>query len=412
MLKSTTKSISNVLSLHLVSKTICISLSSYTTTSSSIKYKYNNNNSNHTSSSTSQILSSSFSYPSSYCKSNNNNIITKRYYASTKGLDKANLFESGQGEQAENITIDGYAEQGFSVNKVLVPGSIVATPTLLLLWDIHSAQDITLESLSILNIIDPQLEFVIIGTGKERKALDEQLIKDVQKRFGVNIETMATINAIGTYNILVEEGRQVGAFLIPLEPCRDARQDYLVTKREYQELNESVTYSKHQKQVISDRAKRDQPLFLVDIDDDENNSNDHSSSSSSSSSKPSHSNPEKQFKATKNIQEKAPSTKLNMLGKFMMKLFKLSIILFVFLFFCIQLSVQYDKDCGIHVGSLCPIREPGDVGPCIETCDFGYGDKYSQCGQGKVCCNTGCGRTCVQRRECAWSPPLGGRRPN
>ncbi|GAM27361.1 hypothetical protein SAMD00019534_105360 [Acytostelium subglobosum LB1] len=168
---------------------------------------------------------------------------TRRSYTSTKQLDKNNLFDGSD----DAITVDGYSQQGFSVNGVLLPGPIVVMPKALLLWDVHACSDITVDSLAVLSVIDPAI-------GENRIPLDEELVFEIKRRYNTAVEIMSTVNALGTYNILSEEGRKVAVFLLPMVPCREAKDTYYVSKKDYEDLqvDNSLSSSKQTSTSISD----------------------------------------------------------------------------------------------------------------------------------------------------------------
>ncbi|KAM9989984.1 hypothetical protein ACTFIY_006045 [Dictyostelium cf. discoideum] len=184
-----------------------------------------------------------------YSNNNNNNKfenfgksnkIFKRNYC--KGIDNGNIFEMSQGDLSKVYNIDGYVESGFSINKTLIPGSINIMPQQLFLWDVHSVEDITIDTLATLDIVEPPTEFLLIGTGSTHLKLPDQLIKDISTRYKVNVETMTTMNAIGTYNILAEEERRVSAFILPHVPLgsKEIKEPYFVSKIEYIENNKDI----------------------------------------------------------------------------------------------------------------------------------------------------------------------------
>ncbi|KAM9987548.1 hypothetical protein ACTFIZ_005282 [Dictyostelium cf. discoideum] len=188
---------------------------------SSNNYNYNNNNNK----------------LENFGKSNK---ILKRNYC--KGIDNGNIFEMSQGDLSKVYNIDGYVESGFSINKTLIPGSINIMPQQLFLWDVHSVEDITIDTLATLDIVEPPTEFLLIGTGATHSKLPDQLIKDISTRYKVNVETMTTMNAIGTYNILAEEERRVSAFILPHVPLgsKEIKEPYFVSKSEYLENSKDI----------------------------------------------------------------------------------------------------------------------------------------------------------------------------
>ncbi|KAM9944759.1 hypothetical protein ACTFIT_009482 [Dictyostelium discoideum] len=186
------------------------------------------------------IYSNSNNYNNKLGNFGKSNKIFKRNYC--KGIDNGNIFEMSQGDLSKVYNIDGYVESGFSINKTLIPGSINIMPQQLFLWDVHSVEDITIDTLATLDIVEPPTEFLLIGTGATHSKLPDQLIKDISTRYKVNVETMTTINAIGTYNILAEEERRVSAFILPHVPLgsKEIKEPYFVSKSEYIENSKDI----------------------------------------------------------------------------------------------------------------------------------------------------------------------------
>ncbi len=93
-------------------------------------------------------------------------------------------------------------------------GSLLALPTGVHGWPATTPQDITADSLALVFAVPPgQLELLLLGTGRDlvpvAKALRARL-----KSAGIVVEPMATGAAARTYNILLGEGRRVGAALL------------------------------------------------------------------------------------------------------------------------------------------------------------------------------------------------------
>ena len=63
-------------------------------------------------------------------------------------------------------------------------------------------------------IVGQRPEMLLIGTGSKQMLLGQEVIGQML-RIGVGVECMSTPAAARTYNILMEEGRQVVAALIP-----------------------------------------------------------------------------------------------------------------------------------------------------------------------------------------------------
>jgi uncharacterized protein len=82
-------------------------------------------------------------------------------------------------------------------------------------WDVTSVEDINEENLQALFELQP--EVVLIGTGNTQVFLPPATQVHFFRR-GIGFEVMTTDAACRTFNVLISEGRQVVAALIPLTP--------------------------------------------------------------------------------------------------------------------------------------------------------------------------------------------------
>ncbi|EGC29343.1 hypothetical protein DICPUDRAFT_42970 [Dictyostelium purpureum] len=185
------------------------------------------------------------------------------------GLESQNIFDSHKGSLSEIYSIDGYSDSGFSINKVLIPGSICIMPHQLFLWDIHSPENITIDSLAPLDIIEPKCEFLIIGTGNTSYKFSNEFLSEIQTRYQMNLETMSTSHAIGTYNILSEEGRRVAAFILPPVPLPEFKDPYFVKKSEY-EAKGVLERAGNILDLNTDLIRKKQTLIRMKLDESNN----------------------------------------------------------------------------------------------------------------------------------------------
>ncbi|KAG0344299.1 hypothetical protein BG004_004576 [Podila humilis] len=73
------------------------------------------------------------------------------------------------------------------------------------------------EIFKIFELMNPRPEILIVGTGKMFAPLSPA-VRSVIRGYGLQVDMMSTANAAATYNMLAEEGREVAAALLPLEP--------------------------------------------------------------------------------------------------------------------------------------------------------------------------------------------------
>ncbi|KAG0299690.1 hypothetical protein BGZ98_009847 [Dissophora globulifera] len=78
-------------------------------------------------------------------------------------------------------------------------------------------EDTAREIFKVFELMNPRPEILIIGTGKAFVPLSPA-VRAVIRGLGLQVDMMTTANAAATYNMLAEEGREVAAALLPLEP--------------------------------------------------------------------------------------------------------------------------------------------------------------------------------------------------
>jgi uncharacterized protein len=107
--------------------------------------------------------------------------------------------------------VEGYAGRGFLVDgRVWAGGVIVAAHGV---WALAGSLDAA--DLAPLNGAEPSVELLLIGTGATMTRPDEALRAAVAAQ-GWALEFMDSRAAARTYNVLVNEGRQVAAALLPV----------------------------------------------------------------------------------------------------------------------------------------------------------------------------------------------------
>lgn len=113
------------------------------------------------------------------------------------------------------VPIDGYGARFFHFAGMSHSGSLLALPSGIRPWAPAVWADLDAAALAPILAEAPAFELLFIGTGKDPAHLPEplkQLLRDVRLRF----ELMPTGAAASTYNVLLDEGRPVGAALIAL----------------------------------------------------------------------------------------------------------------------------------------------------------------------------------------------------
>jgi uncharacterized protein len=92
-------------------------------------------------------------------------------------------------------------------------GSLLCFPDGIWAWPVESVRELSVEALEPVFAHVAQLDFFIIGGGRDPFVLRQ----DLRARFrelSLNVDAMTTGAAVRTWNILLAEGRRVGAGLI------------------------------------------------------------------------------------------------------------------------------------------------------------------------------------------------------
>jgi uncharacterized protein len=112
--------------------------------------------------------------------------------------------------------IDSYGKGGFRFAGMSHRGSLLCLPSGIWAWPVKEAARISEESLAQVFADAGGMNLFFLGTGHEPAAIDPAL----RQRFvelNLNLEVMRTAHAANTYNILLGEGRRVGAALIAVD---------------------------------------------------------------------------------------------------------------------------------------------------------------------------------------------------
>ncbi|XP_059712645.1 NADH dehydrogenase [ubiquinone] 1 alpha subcomplex assembly factor 3 isoform X3 [Haemorhous mexicanus] len=119
-------------------------------------------------------------------------------------------------ESPNIMFIEGYSTRGFTISGDLVVGPCAVLPRSILQWNVGSHRDISLESLSLFRLLEPQIEILVLGTGDRVERLHPTMVKQMRE-CGIAVEVQDTVraNACATFNFLMNERRVVAAGLIP-----------------------------------------------------------------------------------------------------------------------------------------------------------------------------------------------------
>ncbi len=112
--------------------------------------------------------------------------------------------------------IDGYGKGGFRFAGMSHRGSLLCLPSGIWGWPVKDAADISEENLAQVFADAADIGLFLLGTGGEPAMIAASL----RQRFSemkLTLEIMRTAHAANTYNILLGEGRRVGAALIAVD---------------------------------------------------------------------------------------------------------------------------------------------------------------------------------------------------
>jgi uncharacterized protein len=109
--------------------------------------------------------------------------------------------------------IDAYGNLGFRFAGMSHRGSILCLPSGIHGWAASNAASLSVADFAKAVEESAAIEVMLVGTGIEPYPLPRELRAKL-KDAGLNAEIMTTSAAVSTFNILVEEGRQVAAALI------------------------------------------------------------------------------------------------------------------------------------------------------------------------------------------------------
>lgn len=111
--------------------------------------------------------------------------------------------------------IQGYGDGYFNINGEHYLGDHFVFPKQIIPWTYEPDKHLTEVALSPVWSYDPQLEILLVGCGTSFKPLPLEL-KKLCISHHIAVETMDSGAACRTYNILLAEGRQVGAALLTI----------------------------------------------------------------------------------------------------------------------------------------------------------------------------------------------------
>ena len=119
-----------------------------------------------------------------------------------------------QADPSDGYLIEAYAPGRIQIDGRIFSGGLILSPRKLVPdWGPARAEDLAPVHLEALLALEPQV--ILLGTGARQVFPPAALLASAMTR-GIGIEVMDTGAACRTYNILMGEGREVVAGLLPI----------------------------------------------------------------------------------------------------------------------------------------------------------------------------------------------------
>jgi uncharacterized protein len=112
--------------------------------------------------------------------------------------------------------IDAHGGGGFRFAGLSHRGSLLCLPDGIWAWPIAAPAELSDEALSLVFARAADLDFFIVGTGAAPWIMPEALRTRFREAL-ISVDTMTTGPAVRTYNVMLIEGRRVGAGLIAID---------------------------------------------------------------------------------------------------------------------------------------------------------------------------------------------------
>jgi uncharacterized protein len=116
--------------------------------------------------------------------------------------------------KATGPVVQGFVGTGFSVDGGVYEG-LLLTPRRADAWDAPALDALGIDDLAPLLALDPQPEFLLLGTGPAMAFAPRSLVAALDAR-GIGIEAMDSRAAARTWGMLRGEERWIAAALMPL----------------------------------------------------------------------------------------------------------------------------------------------------------------------------------------------------
>ena len=109
--------------------------------------------------------------------------------------------------------IEAYGDGGFRFGGMSHRGSLLCFPDGIWAWPVTQVRELTAELLEPALARADRLDLFLLGGGRDPFVLP-RVLRDRFREMALSVDTMPTGAAVRTWNILLAEGRRVGAGLI------------------------------------------------------------------------------------------------------------------------------------------------------------------------------------------------------
>ncbi len=136
---------------------------------------------------------------------------------STNNDDMAKIITQRRAQQQKQQQFNNrFDEEESQPQNLLMNSSIIAFPNSCFLWNgICNSKDVTVESLSFIQLLEPSIEFLFIGCDDPLPPRElNKIKKQMKEQCSIVVEQMDVMNAMGTFNILNGEDRRVAVAIV------------------------------------------------------------------------------------------------------------------------------------------------------------------------------------------------------
>lgn len=115
----------------------------------------------------------------------------------TSKIDKKRVFDFQLPELFSSfdppLQVWSVADGMFSINQIWVPGPILLFPNMVFQWHASRLEDIEEHHLDIVRLVQPRIEYIIIGTGKSKNIDFTEPLRQKFRMTGINLDFCPTV---------------------------------------------------------------------------------------------------------------------------------------------------------------------------------------------------------------------------